>query len=725
MTARRRLLGALIGLSFGEGIWQTYAGMSPEADVERWRLRASSVPIETAALNGELRRDPRALDLSFYQGASPWLPSFTQGKITVNARVPTDGQLRVYLGENLDHAGPGAPQQQGEPGPGGPGIPPRAPVKPGRPVAHGGGPGGPGGPAGPGGPPGGGGPASGAAGEEGPRELPAGFERMPGGAFPGGATRGGVGSVLIDRSARASISSPDMACSPRTAPAPAEDEFTLGLNAQGAQLDVSINGEAVMRCEAVHRGGAVLFGAGVRRIQLQEVRVEVPGQPVFEDNFSGLSRSIGAQVGLAALGAVLGVLGLARRRSWLIATAPLLLAAPLFRLDMRALLDDLRLIHVSEAAGPALLVGVPTLTMLLAVVSAGLRLPHTLGVAAAVAALLVGGVGSTEPGAILLAALAVPWALLTWVNTHPVPARPLISWALCAVLAVQAELGLRQAASFSTWATGRGWERARGEFAQLLEIRQHKAYPSDSFPVRPPDPDPTKRRIVALGGSSTGGAYQMDDLDQFWPNRLGEALAARGHNDWEVVNQGVGGWNTLHVRLYVESQIQRLDADIFVVYVGHNDILTRSPAPYRDLYARYQRGSGAAAAISTRLSELRLYNGLRFMLLGLRDGGGAVAVPVEDARENLTALFSLAEANNIKVMLLTEGLNPDPQPMGQYAQMQRELAESRGGLYLDTATLLWQTGDPNLFLDDCHLSQSGHVQLSGWIADALEGSGWL
>ena len=74
MTHRRRLLGALIGLSFGEGLWQTAVGLSPEADPDRWRLRASSVPIETAALNGELGRSPRALDLSFYQGASPRVP---------------------------------------------------------------------------------------------------------------------------------------------------------------------------------------------------------------------------------------------------------------------------------------------------------------------------------------------------------------------------------------------------------------------------------------------------------------------------------------------------------------------------------------------------------------------------------------------------------------------------------------------------------------------------
>ena len=41
------------------------------------------------------------------------------------------------------------------------------------------------------------------------------------------------------------------------------------------------------------------------------------------------------------------------------------------------------------------------------------------------------------------------------------------------------------------------------------------------------------------------------------------------------------------------------------------------------------------------------------------------------------------------------------------------------------AEQLWQTGEPDLFLDDCHLSQEGHVRLSGWIAETLEGAGWL
>ena len=128
-------------------------------------------------------------------------------------------------------------------------------------------------------------------------------------------------------------------------------------------------------------------------VQLESVRVEIPGQPTFEDNFSGLGRSRVAQAGLTLLGGALGVFALARRVSWLIAASPLLLMAPLFRWDLRALLDSLRLIHVTEAAGPALLVGAPALGMLLAVASASLRLPHALALAAGVGAAVAAAFG--------------------------------------------------------------------------------------------------------------------------------------------------------------------------------------------------------------------------------------------------------------------------------------------------------------------------------------------
>ena len=214
----------------------------------------------------------------------------------------------------------------------------------------------------------------------------------------------------------------------------------------------------------------------------------------------------------------------------------------------------------------------------------------------------------------------------------------------------------------------------------------------------------------------------MDDIDQFWPKRLEEALTG---TDWEVVNQGVGGWNTLHVRLYVESQIERLDADILVLYVGHNDILAPAPIPYSQLYARYQAPSAALTAVSGALNDIRLYVGLKHALFALRGSGTGVAVPLEDARANLSAIIATAKAHDARVLLVNEGLNPDPLPMRGYGELLAALAAETGNASLDAAEALRATGDPELFLDDCHLSAEGHTRLAGWVKETLAQKDWL
>ncbi|MFN7143488.1 MAG: SGNH/GDSL hydrolase family protein, partial [Myxococcota bacterium] len=320
---------------------------------------------------------------------------------------------------------------------------------------------------------------------------------------------------------------------------------------------------------------------------------------------------------------------------------------------------------------------------------------------------------------VLLALAALPWTLLGWVNTHPVGRRALASYGLLGAVVLLGELGVRQTALDTVWTRTSGWRRASEEFAELLEIRRYRSYPLDGFPVQPPAPS-DKQRIVAMGGSSTGGAFQMDDLSLFWPRRLEELLPI---DTWEVVNQGVGGWNTLHVRLYLESQIERLAPDLVVLYVGHNDVLSAAPVPYRELYARYRSGSSAAKAVSSTLHNVRLYVGLKYALLALRDRTGAVAVPTDDARENLTAVLDVADAHGAKVVLVTEGLNPDPVPLRDYAAMQRSLAKARGHYYFDAAEALHREADTTLFLDDCHLSEGGHRRLAALLHAYLREAG--
>lgn len=696
-----RILGALAGLSLGEGLWWATASALPEADLDRWVLRRSSVPLETAELNGPLLATPTTLDLAFYRGASPRDLRFHDGEVEVQARVDEGGQLRVRLGAATLSAGPQAPNPgAGPPQGGAPAHGPAGPAAAGQPSPLG------------------------AAGPAPAGPMSAGGVVLEPGRWD---MQRGV-SVLIDR-ARGVVSGTGLVCDPAAAPGPA---VHLTLRARGGVVEVLEDGAPLTRCTGRWDVGDVVVSSGVRRVQVQRVAVRPADGPAFEDDFHGGLRGWAARGAALALGLAVGAARLGRR-GLALAALPLLLIPALERQDMRAWMDQLRLLQVDEGYGPLLFAGLPAAAAVLAVASAALPLGRALALGALplalAAAVIALGEGLAAPfGWVLLVGLGPLWAALCWVNTHPVARRPAWSYALLGGLLVQAELGARQSSLDNSWASTQGWERAREEFQELLEIRQHRSYPHSGFPVAPPPPDPSRRRIVALGGSSTGGAFQMDDLRLFWPTRLEEAIAQAGSTQpWEVVNQGVGGWNSLHVRLYVESQLDRLDADILALYLGHNDILTLTPAPYKELYSRYQQEGrgGGARAVSEALSRSRLYFGFRFGVLALRDRGGALAVPIEHARENLQAILDLARERDMRVLLMTEGLNPDPLPMQPYADMQAELAAKNGAIFINAAKLLYESGDPELFLDDCHLSVDGHRRLAAWALEALRGAGWI
>ncbi len=533
-------------------------------------------------------------------------------------------------------------------------------------------------------------------------------------------------SILVDRSARQSVVGYEMTCSPTSAPAPPAD-FTLRLKVSpGRGVDVEIDGEPVMACAGRWAAeGAFSITSGVRRVQIHHARFESEGR-IFEEDFTQNSRSGWAA---AAAGAALGLL--------LPSLAPLLVfAVPTLLLGQQPLrgnLDALRLVDVPESFGPLLFGGIPALILGLAI--AARRLPTA-------ASALIGlgfGIGIAAYGRAIGGSLAA-WALLGGipplltllfrVNLRPTPYRPALSLMLTVALLGVAEYGIRRIGDHTLWTRTSGWVRATSEFQALLELKEYRTYPDNSFPVRPPAPSKLHQRLVALGGSSTGGAFQMDDLRWFWPKALEEQLQATDH-PWQVVNQGVGGWNSLHIRLYVESQIENLDPDTLVIYLGHNDLLSTAPVTYRELYSRYLTGAQPDLFAGPRelLNRYRLYVGFKHMILSLRDGEGMVAVPLSDAEVNLRAILDVATARDNRVLLVTEALHPDPVPMAPYTELLQRLAADerwQGKVAsLDAATRFFESGDPDDFLDDCHLTVPGHRRLAGWIGDELARLGWL
>jgi lysophospholipase L1-like esterase len=680
--------------ALGFSMTQAITRLAPEADTSRWTLGESSVPIEVAALAGDLRPRADALDLWSYRVASPRIPAFTEGTVELDAIVPDGGQLSVRFGADTV-AGPLRPVLLDGPG------------RPGQPGPPNGQPGPPNGQSGP----------------------PNGQSGPPPNARPNNPAQPGRGAgVVIDRGARSQIVGRGLTCT--AAATPTSPTFRLGLTARGGTIEVSVDGKPASRCTGTWSPGALVLASGVRRVQVERFGVTPVGGATFDDSFG--SPLLAPIVSVLTAVAFAACSWFATRRSApravAVALAPLLALPILGAIPLRGALDALRMLEVPEALGPFVFAGIPA--AIAATLVAGALAPTLRQAALHGLAPLGGLVGvlttqvfdlpADTLGWVILALVGVPMSVLAYVNTHPFERRVAASYALTLLIALGAELGLRNTALNDTWTATAGWKRASEEFSQLLEIRQYRAYPDEGFPVRPPQPDPSRRRIVALGGSSTGGAYQMDDIEQFWPRRLQDRL----HAGWQVVNQGVGGWNTLHVRLYLESQIERLDGDIYVLYVGHNDVLSPAPVPYRQMYASWSAPGGALRATSAALNQVRLYVGLKYTLFGLMSSRTAVAVPVPDARENLAAIIAIAKAHGAHVLLVTEGLNPDPYPMAPYNDMLAALATETGSAHFDAATALAKE-DPELFLDDCHLSVEGHTVLAGWIDSKLRAAGWL
>ena len=328
-----------------------------------------------------------------------------------------------------------------------------------------------------------------------------------------------------------------------------------------------------------------------------------------------------------------------------------------------------------------------------------------------------------------LAAAGALAALLVWANANAQRARLYNLTCLAAALlaAASCEQGVRFSPAGQAWDAAYAPPGAQDIFThvqsaaqdfELLSAAQPTSYPDRGYPVQiqPADGRP---RIVVMGGSTTGGAWQNDDLDEFYPARLAELLGP----DQQVLNQGVGGWTTWHIQRYLQARLPDLAPDVLVLYVGHNDLLTPVPLPYHLLHQRWSRG-GVAAGSSGFLNRFRLYQGLRYLLASLQPASRRVAVPLEQARENLAAIVAAVVGTGGHVILMSEGLAPDPGLLEGYNRMMRELASTRPAVsYLDIAGLLHEQPGAGLFLDDCHLTPSGHETLAARLYQELRNQG--
>lgn len=275
-----------------------------------------------------------------------------------------------------------------------------------------------------------------------------------------------------------------------------------------------------------------------------------------------------------------------------------------------------------------------------------------------------------------------------------------------------------------------GWRLRPGSYpAHRLTV--------NALGLRGPEVAPAKApgaiRVVAAGNSCVQGVG-VGDTETFC------AVLDGLLDDAEVLNAGVGGYNSNQIRLFVPRVVLPLEPDVVVLYMGWNDLVTatwpgwspnlhlgpRAPTPPAppSLIARLLGASRAFRAIQVRARDW----GIRHTA----PNGGVDVVngrAIENFRANLEATVDGLLESGVGVVLCRLPYDAARAPRrygletyaytpegfrslwGRFDSVIREVASARGLPVADLPAAVASLG-PAAFLDYNHLSPAGHAAVA-------------
>lgn len=302
-----------------------------------------------------------------------------------------------------------------------------------------------------------------------------------------------------------------------------------------------------------------------------------------------------------------------------------------------------------------------------------------------------------------------------WIRHGPRAGLVLMVVGLCLVPA-GAELWARGTVLDAAWRM----ERLTGERANERGWEN----PSPGWSGRCGDEQGELTRVVVGGGSSVGGAYQFSgEPEAFFTAIAHKTLCERLPEGYALQTQnfGDGDRNTFTISRTLDAHLK--DADVLVLYVGVNDILTK-----QNRLTRKQREANALARLQgteglvSWMSSSRIAVGASLWLRGAqKESGDSVAdVPLPDARENHQTIIDAARARGVRVLLMTEyAQEPQRQLLWEYASMQASFASDDVHL-MDVRAVFEGISDAESLADRNHLSRAGNVRLGERLAETLQ-----
>lgn len=271
---------------------------------------------------------------------------------------------------------------------------------------------------------------------------------------------------------------------------------------------------------------------------------------------------------------------------------------------------------------------------------------------------------------------------------------------------------------------------------------------------------PGVMRIVAIGGSSTYG------LKKPYASVLEQLLNDAGICS-EVLNAGVPGWVSIENLLNLQLRVLPLEPDLVIVYQGRNEILPQAYNNFREDYSHYRKADYSFSTTNYlhkpafRVSNLFMllsvypvdrfgwssrdenpvYGTIRFenrptadeLIRNLSD-----PAPTRVYRNNVESMVLLLKERNISIVLGTMAfraekiatygiLTDEPETVEALrAQVERNnhaVREIAATHQLPVAEMAALANEPQLFYDDVHVSEEGHIRRATIIFDTIREQG--
>lgn len=256
-------------------------------------------------------------------------------------------------------------------------------------------------------------------------------------------------------------------------------------------------------------------------------------------------------------------------------------------------------------------------------------------------------------------------------------------------------------------------------------------------------------RIVCLGSSSTQG-HGIKDKNKVYAAFLENTINRNG-TPCEVINAGLGGYETFRMSIFLKEVLVKLNPDIVTVYLANNDIFPASD--YRVYYSQYPRMKTALSQNPEWVKSQRMlfmalefrkpikpvvyaYNYLceSYMFMYFNQARKNISAKARDFKksflleekkkiweESLRGIIETCRLRGIKVLFIPEPRYPNYDSVGEYRVSMQTLArESTQVHYLDLREAYNKKAETFLFYDCVHPTEFGHEIIAAEIYNKLK-----